>query len=84
MSLFVLFEPQNKEKYQVFTLKNMEAANIWYFWLKKIFIKWFLIIFMVSNSHSMLLGFFLHSVMTSFYSSFIVSLPSHGRGIHRE
>lgn len=35
-SLFVLFEPQNKEKYQVFTLKNMEAANIWYFWLKKI------------------------------------------------
>lgn len=36
-SLFVLFEPQNKEKYQVFTLKNMEAANIWYFWLKKIF-----------------------------------------------
>lgn len=31
---------------------------------------WFLIIFMVSNSHSMLLGFFLHSVMTSFYSSF--------------
>lgn len=64
-SLFVLFEPQNKEKYQVFTLKNMEAANIWYFWLKKIFD------YIYGQQQSFnVFWVFLHSVMTSFYSSF--------------